>query len=62
MENTGHFPRQINSYKPRTAQIVITDNSWLGVACGVARENGYKLILSNAKEIRRGSLLPVRCG
>lgn len=50
MENTGHFPRLIavylNSYKPRTAQIVITDNSWLGVACGVARENGYKPILS----------------
>ena len=39
MENTGQFPRQINSYKPRTAQIVITDNSQLGGACGVAREN-----------------------
>lgn len=39
MENTGQFPRQINSYKLRTAQTVITDNSQLGGACRVAREN-----------------------
>lgn len=40
MENTGQFPRQTNSYKLRTAQIVITDNSKLCGACGVDRENG----------------------
>lgn len=39
MENIGQFPRQINSYKPRTAQRVITDNSQFSGACGVAGEN-----------------------
>lgn len=61
MENTGQFPRQINSYKLKSAQTVITDNSQLDGACGVAKRID-KLTLSNVKGSKRGSLLPLQGG
>lgn len=56
MENTGQFPRQINSYKLRTAQIIIIDNGKSCGACEVARENGSRLM---QREARRDTLLPL---